>query len=235
MILLKDKNLAFSYECVIMKNYAVRAIVSDLDWTLVYQTEGYFTDVVGGTMQKLGFPYDASFARRFWLEGNRDKLIVDTLKIPYMDFWHVFWKLDSPEVRASYTEVYPDVIVLRNLMKERNLQLGIVTNAVSEVAYAEIAKMKRKVPGLEVKAVVPNDPDDIMKTKPDVKPFYTCVNMLCVKPEEVILLGDNDEDIELGRRVGVPTAIINRHENSNLQMPENVTTIDSLHELEKFL
>lgn len=96
----------------------IKAIISDLDWTLVFQTREYFTNVVGGTMRRLGFAYDEDFARKFWLEGNRDELITKTLNIPYMKFWKIFWELDKPEVRVRYTEVYPDVVALRDLLKK---------------------------------------------------------------------------------------------------------------------
>jgi len=215
--------------------HGVRAIICDLDFTLVFQTREYFATVVGGTLKRFGFAYDDDFARRFWLEGNRDELIERTFGVPYMEFWKVFWELDRPDVRTRFTEAYPDVVALRDLLRERKILLGIVTNAQGVVARAEIAKLQREVPGLEVRSVVANVRDNSKYQKPSVVPLLKCMDQLGVRPEEVVYIGDNAEDVEMTRKAGVRMVLVRRHGNGNIRFSSHFVAIDSLDELEKII
>jgi len=218
-----------------MKFSNVYTIISDLDGTLVWQKPAFLSITVGETLRQLGRPYDAEFARKFWYGSNRDKLISRTLGIPYMDFWEIFWRVDTPEIRVAFMEVDPDVEVLRELQQTKGMRIGIDTNTLPDIAYAEIKEIKRKFPGIEFKSVVPNDPDDIIMHKPFGISVFVCQHQLEARNTEAIYLGDGYEDALSAKKADIPAVILRRNYNREINFGPDVTLIDSLQDLKKML
>jgi phosphoglycolate phosphatase-like HAD superfamily hydrolase len=218
-----------------MKFYDVKAIISDLDGTLVWQNPAFLRITVGETLRQLGRPYDAEFAKKFWYGSDRDELITRTLGIPYMDFWERFWRVDTPEIRVAFMEVYPEVEVLRELQQTKGIRIGIDTNTQPRNAYAEIAEIQKRVPGIEFKSIFPNDPDDIIMHKPFGISVFVCQHQLGAKNTETIYIGDGYEDVLSAKKAGIPAVILRRNYNKEIDFGPDVTLIDSLQELKEML
>jgi len=219
----------------------LKALGSDLDGTLVYQKPQYATYIVGKAFDELGIVYDDNFINEFvdnfWNGSYRDRLVKERLKINYMDFWHVFWKLDTPEVRAVYTEVYDDAVALKGLY-DKGIRLGIVTKAVKKVAEAEIALLKKKVSGIEFESVVANDTPSIIQQKPNPHTIFISMRELNATNCDYAYLGNSEEDALATLRAGVQPIIVIRDDKTREVMKnfgDTVKAIDSLFELERIL
>lgn len=110
-----------------------------------------------------------------------------------------------------------------------------MTNAQSEVALAEIVKLSRKMPGLEIRSVVANVRSNKKNQKPSIIPLFKCMHQLEVRPDEVVYIGDNAEDVEMTRKAGVRMILVNRHDNGNIRFSNHFIKIDSLNELENII
>lgn len=213
----------------------IKADIFDLDGTLVFQTEDYILRTVGKTLSDLELQYDKNFLKKFaydfWYGSDRDRIIKEKLGIEHMKFWEVFWKHDKTQERIKHTGVYDDVSALRNLRK-RGIKLGIVTGALTEIANAEIAKIKPKIRGCEFDSIVSNDPYAEIRQKPFPDTLWICLGELGVRNDEAIYIGNSNEDVDAAIRAQVKPVVVLRKPVRRMSYDSSVKIIYSLHEIE---
>lgn len=219
------------------QNETIRAAVFDLDRTLCKQSDEYISRTVNTTLADLGLHADDGFAFDFWYGSNRDRMIEDKFHIPYMDFWNVFWKHDSPQARVAATVVYDDVSVLNTLYFEKGMKLGIVTKAMKDVAYGEIEKVKERVPHVVFGSVVPNMYGQVVPNKPNPLPLFMCLRELGVAVENAVYIGDAQEDVDMIERAEIRGVIVVRDRDRTVDTHSNpdMQLICSLYELGRVL
>ncbi len=182
------------------------AIIYDLDNTLVYVPDAYIEKVVNETAQELGHELPPEFARKFWHRGDRTDLLIAAGLNPD-EFWPVFDKLDVPEVRASHTRIYDDVMDTITGVG-RYVPQGIVTGSPSDKAYASTELLGRHHFG----SIISANPTDGVPGKPSPVGIQMCMNALGVRPERTMYVGNDDVDMKAARNAGVVGVNIDRGE-----------------------
>lgn len=216
----------------------IKALISDLDGTLVRHKPEYIKSTVENTLSELGLPYDKKFleyfAPKFWYGSDRNKIIEEELRTERMKFWNVFWKHDNAKERAKHTEVYDDVSALIDL-RRKGFKLGIVTGALTEVANAEISKIKLKFNDFGFDSIVSNNPHEEIKQKPEPDTLLICLKRLGVKNDEAVYVGDLPEDVDAAIRAQVKPVVILREPIRSVNYDSSVKVISSLYEIESVI
>ncbi|RLI98117.1 MAG: hypothetical protein DRP00_02665 [Candidatus Aenigmatarchaeota archaeon] len=209
-----------------------KALIFDLDGTLVYTLPSFKYEVMVKTLSELGMNvFRKDEIDEFWYGTDRDKIIEKYFRVEPQRFWEIFSKYNKPERRVEYTEVYEDVHVLRSLKEKYKLKLGIITSNPYPIAKKEVELLERE--GIEFDSIVtPNYPEE--KPKPNAKLVERCLKELGVEKKDVVLVGNGKEDWLLAKNAGIPFILIEREDNK-LEIEGNCEKIKSLYELEKFL
>ena len=212
----------------------IKAIGFDLDNTLVYHSNEYIFDTVGKTLDELNLPFSDKFALDFWYSGDRDRIIEDSLHIPQRLFWETFWKMDDPKVRLKNTQVFDDVSTL-NLIMGKKIKLGIVTGALTQIAYLEINKILDLYPTLKFDSIITNDPSSNMRAKPFPDMLYHFIENVGVLNHQICYVGDNLGDVAAAESAGIEPIIVLRNYNRNFLHEYLGKSVESLYELTDML
>ena len=105
------------------------------------------------------------------------------------------------KVRTGFLKPYPKVKKTLIKLKEKNLKLGILTDAPKLKAWIRLSNMQLDDFFDEVITV-----EDTGKLKPHKKPFQIAMKKFKVKPEECLMVGDRPRrDITGAKSVGIKT------------------------------
>ncbi len=124
-------------------------------------------------------------------ENEHDKLVEDL--VPKFLQYYKDHNFES-------TVAFPGINELLDTLDERNIKWGIVTNkhtALTEPLLEKIGYNKR------TRCIVCGDTTS--KPKPSPEPLLHACNLLQVKPEESIFIGDSINDIKAGQACGMKT------------------------------
>ncbi len=209
-----------------------KAIIFDLDGTLVFTLPSFKYEVMVKTLSELGMNvFRKEEIDEFWYGTDRDSIIKKYFKVEPQRFWEIFNKYNKLERRIKYTEIYEDVHVLKSLKEKYKLKLGIITSNPYPIAKKEIELLERE--GIEFDSIVtPNYPEE--KPKPNPELVERCLKELEVKKEDIVLVGDAEEDWLMAKNAGISFILIEREEHK-LEIEGNYEKIKSLNELEKIL
>lgn len=204
-----------------------KAVVFDLDGTLISTSHEHRRLAVGWTLKDLGVEASPKMIDKFWFEHGRDDTIRETFHIDPKLFWDIFHTYDTVEFRSQFTKPYDDLGFISEL-KRNGYKTGIVTTAPDYIASFEIGMIGKKL----FDAVVGN----LAHTKPKPHPYglEKCLEMLGVKSDEAIYVGNGEEDVETARNAHVLDVMIDRGE---YQFPgiKPSLLIHSLYELRPIL
>ncbi len=203
-----------------------KAIVFDLDGTLVHTEPDYRYLVVGETLKELGAQASKRDIDRFWFEGDRDRIIQERFGFEVADFWEVFRKHDLPSKRAKFTKPYEDTTIMLPRLKGRGYKLGIVTGAPKEIAMMEVGLLES---GL-IDTVVMANPLMGVKLKPDPEGLHKCLRMLGVQNTGTPYVGNGSEDVGAAKAAGMVDVLLKRGDNNTTGL-EPSRVITSLHDL----
>lgn len=126
------------------------------------------------------FGYNSNQVMDRWFDGNREA-IKDYVE---------YFKKNHKSVKLLDNHLLPK-------LKESNLKIGIVTNEIRE-------NVKFFCNKYELPCDVIVDTTD-SQPKPHPQSLNKCLELLEVEPNKAIYVGDNPKDIQMGKRVGVPT------------------------------
>ncbi len=209
----------------------IKAIIFDLDGTLVHTVSEYRYAVVKKTLKELGV---SSFSKKntdkFWFGGNRNKTIREIFKVEPEVFWKVFHKHDTIEEREKHTKAYEDVDFIKELKKE-GYKTGIVTGSIESIALMEIKMVGKE----SFDAIIITQISNGVEPKPHPSGLERCINMLGVKKDEVIYVGNSDEDIIAAKNAGVLDVLIDRNEYEIDEKIKPTYKIKTLYELKDIL
>lgn len=105
------------------------------------------------------------------------------------------------KVRTGFLKPYPKVKKTLIKLKEKNLKLGILTDAPRLKAWIRLSNMQLDDFFDEVITV-----EDTGKQKPHKKPFQIALKKFKVKPEECLMVGDRPKrDIAGAKSLGIKT------------------------------
>lgn len=107
------------------------------------------------------------------------------------------------KTKEVYLEPYPRVIPTLIALIRRGYKLAIVTDAPKLKAHQRLASMKLTH---FFDAIITRD--DTNSEKNDVLPFRALLKKLELKPEEVVMVGDNPErDVRSAKKLGMTTIL----------------------------
>jgi len=207
-----------------------KAVIFDLDGTLVHTTPEYRYKVVPQTLTEFGVIASKENIDKFWF-GHPDREIVirDHFGVAPELFWKEFRKNDDINLRIKESRTYPDIDFLAEL-KEKGYKLGIVTGAPEHIAYPEIKLIGED----NFDSIILAHEFKGIRSKPDPQGLFECLKILKLRPEEVIFVGNGDEDILAAKNAGIFDVLLLRGEHDFIKQAPSVF-INSLYELRKIL
>ncbi|MBI2579919.1 MAG: HAD family hydrolase [Candidatus Aenigmarchaeota archaeon] len=208
---------------------AYKAVLFDLDGTLVHTPFDYVSRVVGRALADLNLSSGEGGIRRFWYEPFRERTIREVFGTEPEIFWPVMNRHDTPESRMSAARPYGDADFVAEL-KETGYRTGIVTGARRGIIRCEVEMIG---PG-NFDVVIRAQKSSGMEPKPHPEGILRCLGELQVSPGEAMYVGNGPEDIEAAKAAGVLDVHMDRNEHPLNGMEPSVS-ISSLYELRPML
>jgi putative hydrolase of the HAD superfamily len=125
----------------------------------------------------------------------------------------VDWKIIASGIvayrkaKASLLQPYPKTVPTLIRLREKGYKLGIVTDAPSMQAWTRLVES-----GLADFFDVVVTKDDVQgKTKPHPRPFEAALKNLCMRPDEVLFVGDNINRDVLGAKKAGMVAVLAKY------------------------
>lgn len=188
---------------------SIKAVLFDLDGTLVDTMEAFHL-MVNSLLKRFNKP-ERSFSENIRLVGKPSKTIVETivnetgLDVSLEEFSRIMFREWVYAYMPKYGKLYPDSLNVLRKLKERGYLLGVVSNTSSEELPHYLNSFK--IGGFFNVTVSAGDAE---KPKPSPEPVLKAVEMLNVRPEEAVMVGDRPEDVESGKAAGVYTVAVLR-------------------------
>jgi phosphoglycolate phosphatase len=179
---------------------SVKAVLFDLDGTLV-DTAPDFVDVVNQlrrAQQLPELPYDT--IRRQVSQGGRvlTELAYDmTQDHPdFEDNYQTLLSLYSKQL-SQKSGLFPLMDVLIDLLDEKNIAWGVVTNKPSLYTFPLLRDLK-----LENRCAAIICPDHVKNRKPDPEGLLLACSQIGCAPNQMIYVGDDKRDVDAGKSAG---------------------------------
>ncbi|SDI02346.1 HAD family hydrolase [Paenibacillus naphthalenovorans] len=132
--------------------------------------------------------------------------------------------------RGLFWRTYPFVPSVLQLLKERSLGLGLISNwDLTARKVLEENKLSEYFDHIIVSS-------EVGVAKPDVEIFKKALQVSGVGPEQSLYVGDNYYDDVIGSsKVGMESCLINRFGNVGIEEIDSVRTISSVADLPRLL
>ena len=207
-----------------------KAIIFDLDGTLVHTPQDYVKTCLEKTLAELGSSavLTDEIIKEFWFYTGRNKIVENVFNLDVGTFWKNYRKNDKPDLRKRVSRAYKDTKIIKELKKR--YRLGIVTGAEKAVAHAEMELMGS---GIFNSLIIAKQSEGI-EPKPNPEGVYLCLKELGVESSETIFVGNGGEDIEAAKTAGVFDILIDRGEHPYIGLSPK-RKINSLGELQTCL
>lgn len=187
-----------------MREAPITAVLFDLDGTLI-DTAPEFIAVVHRLRAELGKPPLSDETIRRSVSNGSAGLVTSALDCPpehaeyeglrsrFLDFYE--------EHLGDNSSPYPGIRELTDLLAQRGLPWGVVTNKFRRFAEPLMNLMDFAAPP---KCLV--TPCDVALPKPDPESIVLACTQLGVSPDQALYVGDHIRDIQAGRGAGCVTA-----------------------------
>ncbi len=209
-----------------------RAVIFDLDATLIYTYPAYRYLVVGKALRKLGKPEESIFESDiddFWFlsDKDREQIIKERWHLdPEEQFWPVFREFETTDLRKQYSRPYEDVKILGVLKDKKKKKTAIVSAAPDNIIELETGLLNHNFDAI-IRAQLARG----IEPKPSPQGLERCLDILQVAKQNAMYVGDAKADMEMARDAGVYRILIGRGEY-NFGNVEADLTISSLNALE---
>lgn len=214
------------------------AVLFDLDGTLI-DTAPDFAAVLNRQLAAHGrpsLPYDviraavSQGARAVVALGFSDRFAVDSIEFEGIrqEFLNSYL-----QHLADETRLFPGMDALLTHLESRGTPWGIVTNKPSLYTTPLLKALK-----LDHRCKVAICPDMVTHTKPHPEPMLKAAEVLGVRPDKCVYVGDHLRDIEAGKRASMTTIAVSYgyiQEGDNPADWEADHLVDSVFELSRLL
>lgn len=180
----------------------IKALLLDVDGTILDTSEFIF-QATEHALQQNGYPpvtrqKIAHSVGKTFDEYYRDMLGRDDIDAPALQASHRVFQLEHLDLSSPYPGSVETLIELR----ARGYKLAAITNRfrLSLMPTLDSAGMTELFE--EIIA-----PDDAPALKPDPTPLFIALERMGFTPQEAVMVGDTDTDIEAGRRAGVAKTV----------------------------
>ena len=220
-----------------------KAVLFDLDGTLV-DNELYERENIKALV-KMASKNTSLNEKEIWQKVREYRKYEGT---PLWYDWRYFTKfIGAPEdswrqvhlENLKHLKLLPGVIETLEKLKSMSVSLGIVTDAIRDVALLKIKHLKIKK---FFKVIVTQD--DVGTVKPDPYPILYALKLLDMSPNEAIYVGNTLNDVLAALAAGVKPilyntnidghAIITRRKQT-IGAPSNVPTISSIEQILEYV
>lgn len=118
---------------------------------------------------------------------------------------------------------YPNTLLTLKTLAKNGIDIAAVTNRYSDQLVETL-----KIGGVDKFFKVIVTPTDVKKPKPDPEPVLKALEILKIKPESAIFIGDSPADIKAGKAAGVTTiaALYGFHGEKLLESKPNFVVKD---------
>ncbi|HOJ38030.1 MAG TPA: HAD family hydrolase [Ignavibacteriales bacterium] len=185
------------------KNKTFELIVFDLDGTLMKSDATIYKTMLQ-TFEVLGIDYHIPYEDFINFIGYHFKDIFDYFNIEVNDIEHFINVYKQRYFNnLMYTELFPKVKETLDIIKNRNIKTAILTTKAQDqlekiIEYFNMNKY--------FDLLVGRRPE--MKIKPSPEPLLWIINNLKVNPENVLMVGDTELDIECGNKANTYTCYV---------------------------
>ena len=192
----------------------VKAIIFDLDNTLIDFTKmkKEATEAAIEAMIDAGLKIEKKKALRM-INRLYEKYGIEYQKVFDKLLWKIVGKVDKKilaagvvayrKVKEGYVEPYPNVIPTLIELIRRGYKLGIISDAPAFQAWSRLAGMKLMHFFDFVIAF-----EETKRRKPNQLPFKLAVKKLKLKPNEIMMVGDDPRrDIAGAKKIGMVTVL----------------------------
>ena len=190
------------------KKLKVKAIIFDLDGTLIDSIDIYFT-IVEKALERLNLPpvsrasiLEAAESENF----NWDLVLPEELtnrKTKIIDqAWEIINEI-APPLFEKNVKLIPGADGTLKRMASNGLKIGLVTS--TRRSYLKIKMQPLKSAGVAelFEAIITSD--DTQKRKPDPEPLLACARQLRVEADKCAYVGDTRTDMQAGQAAGMKT------------------------------
>ncbi|MDO8517493.1 MAG: HAD family hydrolase [Nanoarchaeota archaeon] len=206
----------------------IKALLFDLDGTLIHTSEEYRYSILEKTLGELGTSASKKDMDKFWFKSGRDRLITNNFQVDSDEFWEIFQKYDYIDAKKNFIKPYEDVNFIKE-MKKAGFKIGVVTGAKESIAFLELGLI-----GIEnFDSVIAAGYSDI-KHKPDPEGINLCLSQLKINNKEAVYVGNSEEDIFAARNAEVLDFLIDRKECKFPNLHPSFK-INSLYELKNYI
>jgi phosphoglycolate phosphatase len=186
-------------------NNRVQAVLFDLDGTLA-DTSPDLTYALNQLFAKYGKPsLDYELVRKNTSRGS--------VAMIQLGFDKPLDEEDSNQLREEFMQIYaenlcdrtqlfPGVNELLDVLDERELPWGIVTNKPGALAEPLVQEL-----GIAFRAICMVSGDSLSRRKPDPDQLHHAANMLGVEEQDIVYMGDDPRDVKAGKAAGMKTAV----------------------------
>ncbi|MBO8128643.1 MAG: HAD-IA family hydrolase [Peptococcaceae bacterium] len=176
---------------------ALKAVLFDLDGTLLDSIpliEKTYREV----FRQMNLP---------WNNGA----VLKTIGIPLWDACQQFGGARAEElfnryieyqrtIHDQYIKVFPETVETLAAIKKWGLKVGVVTSK-----RREMTERGMRVTGIDHLVDITVTKDDVQAAKPNPEPLLTALDLLGVKAQEAVYVGDSYYDIQAGKAAGITT------------------------------
>ncbi|UFT98505.1 pyrophosphatase PpaX [Radiobacillus kanasensis] len=177
----------------------ITTILFDLDGTLIDTNEL----IIASFQHTLSQHADREYSREEILNfiGPPLKDSFELVNPNEVDAMFTTYREHNLANHDDYVVIYPTVADTLKELKEKGLQLGIVTTKINATAWKGL-----KLTGIDSYFDVLIGLDDVQHAKPHPEPIVKALAKLGASASQTIMVGDNYHDVEAGKNAGTKTA-----------------------------
>jgi len=210
----------------------MKAVVFDVDGTIV-NTLSLYIEVYDLTYKRFGF----NLTREEIIKNFPVKIADQCAKIGIPEKVEDFKRIYMTNIYNIFpkAKVFADFNELMLFLKNKQIKTAIVSFAFRE--YVDFIIKKLKLEGFFDTTV---SFEDVKNPKPDSEAIYLVAKRLNVLPAEILVIGDAESDILMGKAAGSKTCLFYPKENQEIYPEEKIQNIqsdyrvESLKEIENF-
>lgn len=205
-----------------------KAIIFDLDGTLVHTAPEYRYKVIGDTLKEMGVNfYLNEHIDRLWFETDREKIVQECFGQKPEDFWKIYTKNEKVEIRKNFIKLYHDIDFLTHI-RDKGHKTGVVTGSPEHITALEIGMIGKE----KFDSVIVARGFGGVRSKPHPEGLEKCLEDLGLDKKEAIFVGNGAEDILAAQSAGIMDVFIDRGEHVfDLKKLKPSQAIDTLYDL----
>ncbi len=173
----------------------IKAVLFDVDGTLI--SLKFVVEAINETAQLMGL-------RGITTNEIYSNIVGYSLKDKLKQIYPEINDKQVEEFRKKYHEIYkakkekllPNARETIEELKSMNIKIGIVTTKSRDTATEALEETKLKYDVLITS-------EDVSRIKPDAEPVLKALEKLKIKPEEAVMVGDHNFDIQSAKNAGV--------------------------------